>query len=181
MADGAAQLVLLPFRFVNVAEEMPLGLGLQDEVQNVRRPQVIVQDAVRWPVCDQNVDVVRDVFIGNPGISGDGANGNSVAVLHCILKDDYTGSLKLFNDCLISAPAERQFMIARHKQLPLCRKRPEPGDEIVILAAFQVIFHGVTGTDDNISILRHLQAVMVAMGVGECKDRAANLSALYYF
>ena len=27
-----------------------------------------------------------------------------------------------------------------------------------------------TGTDDNIRILRHLQAAMVAMGVGECDD-----------
>ena len=122
MADCSAQLELVPFSFVNVAEEMPLGLGLQDEVQNVQRTQVVVQDAVRRPVRDQNVNVVWDVFIGNPGISGDGANGNSVAVLHCILKDYDSGRLKLFNDCLISAPAERQFMIARHKQLPLCRK-----------------------------------------------------------
>ena len=71
LADCSAQLELLPFSFVDVAEEMPLGLGLQDEVQNIRRTQVIVQDAVRWPVCDQNVDVVWDVFIGNPGVSGD--------------------------------------------------------------------------------------------------------------
>ena len=28
---------------MNVAEEMPLGLGLQDEVQNIQRPQVIVR------------------------------------------------------------------------------------------------------------------------------------------
>lgn len=72
-----------------MAEEMPPGLGLQDEVQNIQRPQVIVQDAVRWPVCDQNVSIVWDVFIG---------------------------------------------------------------------------------TNDNIRILRHLQAAMVAMGVGECDD-----------
>ena len=52
LADCSAQLELLPFSFVDVAEEMPLGLGLQYEVQNVRRPQVIVQDAVRGPVCN---------------------------------------------------------------------------------------------------------------------------------
>ena len=74
---------------MDVAEEMPPGLGLQDEVQDVRRAQVIVQDAVRWPVCDQNVSIVWYVF---------------------------------------------------------------------------------SGTDDNIRILRHLQAAMVAMGVGECDD-----------
>lgn len=74
---------------MNVAEEMPLGLGLQDEVQNIQRPQVIVQDAVRGPVCNQYVDIVGEVF---------------------------------------------------------------------------------SGTDDNIRILRHLQAAMVAMGVGECDD-----------
>ena len=136
LADCSAQLELLPFSFVDVAEEMPLGLGLQDEVQDVRRAQVIVQDTVRRPVRNQNVDVVWDVFIGNPGVSGDGANDNSVAVLYSILKDYDSCCLKLFNDCLISAPAERQFMIARHKQLPFCRKRPEPGDEIVILATF---------------------------------------------
>ncbi|MDY4112081.1 MAG: hypothetical protein SOY28_04735 [Roseburia sp.] len=89
LADCSAQLELLPFSFVDVAEEMPPGLGLQDEVQNIQRPQVIVQDAVWWPVCDQNVSIVRYVFIG---------------------------------------------------------------------------------TDDNIRILRHLQAAMVAMGVGECDD-----------
>lgn len=49
---------------MNVAEEMPLGLGLQDEVQNIQRPQVIVQDAVRWPVCNQYVDIVGEVFTG---------------------------------------------------------------------------------------------------------------------
>ena len=90
-----------------MAEEMPLGLGLQDEVQNVRRPQVIVQDAVRGPVCNQNVDVVRDVFIGNPCISGDRANDNSVAFLHSILKNNNAGRLKLLDNCLISDTAER--------------------------------------------------------------------------
>ena len=70
MADCSAQLELLPFSFVDVAKEMPPGLSFQDEVQDVRRAQVIVQDAVRWPVCDQNVDVVWDIFIGNPGVSG---------------------------------------------------------------------------------------------------------------
>lgn len=89
LADCSAQLELLPFSFVDVAEEMPPGLGLQDEVQNIQRPQVIVQDAVRGPVCNQYVDIVGEVF---------------------------------------------------------------------------------TGTDDNIRILRHLQAAMVAMGVGECDD-----------
>lgn len=89
LADCSAQLELLPFSFVDMAEEMPHGFCLQDEVQNVRRTQVIVQDAVRGPVCDQNVSIVWDVF---------------------------------------------------------------------------------SGTDDNIRILRHLQAAMVAMGVGECDD-----------
>ena len=64
LADCSAQLELLPFSFVDMAEEMPPGLGLQDEVQNIQRPQVIVQDAVRWPVCDQNVSIVWYVFIG---------------------------------------------------------------------------------------------------------------------
>ena len=107
LADCAAQLELLPFSFVDVAEEMPLGLGLQDEVQNIQRTQVVVQDAVRGPVCNQNVDVVWDVIIGNPGVSGDGANDNSVAVLHCILKNKNAGRLKLLDNCLISATAER--------------------------------------------------------------------------
>ena len=115
MADCSAQLELLPFSFVDVAEEMPLGLGLQDEVQDVRRAQVIVQDAVRWPVCDQNVDVAWDAFIGNPGISGNGADDYAVTFLHSILKDNNAGSLKLLDDGLISASAERQFVIARDK------------------------------------------------------------------
>lgn len=92
---------------MNVAEEMPPGLGLQDEVQNIQRPQVIVQDAVRWPVCDQNVSIVWYVFIGNPGISGDRANDNSVAFLHSILKNNNAGRLKLLDNCLISDTAER--------------------------------------------------------------------------
>ena len=70
LADCSAQLELLPFSFVDVAEEMPLGLGLQDEVQNVQRTQLIVQNAVRRPVRNQYVDVIRDVFIGNPGVFG---------------------------------------------------------------------------------------------------------------
>jgi len=107
LADCSAQLELLPFSFVDVAEEMPLGLGLQDEGQDVRRAQVIVQDTVRRPVRNQNVDVVWDVFIGNPGVSGDGANDNSVAVLHSILKNKNAGRLKLLNDCFISVSAER--------------------------------------------------------------------------
>ena len=47
---------------MNVAEEMPLGFCLQDEVQNARRTQVIVQDAVRGSVCNQYVDIVGEVF-----------------------------------------------------------------------------------------------------------------------
>lgn len=168
-ADCSAQLELLPFSFVDVAEEMPLGLGLQDEVQNVRRPQVIVQDAVRRPVSNQNVDVVWDVIIDNPGISGDRANDNSIAVLYCILKDYDAGRLKLLDDGFISASVERQFVIAGDKEFPLRWESPEPRDEIVILAALKIILYGITGTNDNISILRHLQAVMVAMGVGECE------------
>lgn len=107
LADCSAQLELLPFSFVDMAEEMPPGLGLQDEVQNIQRPQVIVQDAVRWPVCDQNVSIVWYVFIGNPGISGDRANDNSVAFLHSILKNNNAGRLKLLDNCLISDTAER--------------------------------------------------------------------------
>ena len=47
LADCSAQLELLPFSFVDMAKEMPLGLGLQDEVQDVQRAQVVVQDAGR--------------------------------------------------------------------------------------------------------------------------------------
>ena len=116
---GAAQLKLLPFSFMNVAEEMPLGVCLQDEVQNVRRTQVVVQDAVRRPVRDQNVYIVRDIFIGNSGISGNGADDNSVAFRYCILKDNNAGCLKLLDDSLISASAERQFVITGNKEFPL--------------------------------------------------------------
>lgn len=112
---GAAQLKLLPFSFMNVAEEMPLGLGLQDEIQNVRMTQVVVQDAVRRPVRDQYIDIIRDVFIGNPGISGNGADDNSVAFLHGILKDYDAGRLKLLDNGFISAPDERQFVITGNK------------------------------------------------------------------
>lgn len=115
MADGLAQLELLPLSFVDMAEEMPLGLGFQDEVQNVRRTQVFVQDAVRRPVRDQYIDIIWDVFIGNPGISGNGADDNSIAVLYCILKDYDAGRLKLLYDCFISVSAERQFVIAGDK------------------------------------------------------------------
>ena len=170
LADCAAQLELLPFSFVDMAEEMPLGLGFQDEVQNVRRTQVFVQDAVRRPVRDQNIDIIWDVFIGNSGVSGNGADDNSVAFLYCILKDNNAGRLKLLDDGFISASAERQFVVARDKELPLCRKSPEPGDEVVILTAIQIILYGVPSADNNISILRHMKATMTAVGVGECED-----------
>jgi len=61
-------------------------------------------------------------------------------------------------------------MVARDEKFPLGRKSPEPRDEVVILTALQIILYGITGTDDNICILRHLQAAMIAVGVGECKD-----------
>ena len=37
LADGVAQLALLPFSFMYVAEEMPLGLRLQNKVENLYR------------------------------------------------------------------------------------------------------------------------------------------------
>lgn len=61
-------------------------------------------------------------------------------------------------------------MISRDKEFPFGWKRPEPRDEIIILATLQIILHGITGTNDNICILRHLQVAMIAVGVGECED-----------
>ena len=61
-------------------------------------------------------------------------------------------------------------MIAGNKEFPFGRERPKPGNEVIILTAFKIILHGITGTDDNIRILRHLQATMAAVSVGECED-----------
>lgn len=61
-------------------------------------------------------------------------------------------------------------MITGNKEFPLGRESPEPSYEVIILSTLQVILYGISGTDDNIRILRHLQAAMVAMGVGECDD-----------
>ena len=55
-------------------------------------------------------------------------------------------------------------------------------NEVIILTAFKIILHGITGTDYNTRILRHLQATMIAMGVGECKDlMEASKEELYAF
>ena len=107
LADGAAQLELLTFSFVDMAEEMPLGLGLQNKVENLQRAKIIVQNAVWRPVCNQNVNIFGYVLIGNPGIFGDGADDNAVAVLHGILKNYNAGLLELLGDGFISASAER--------------------------------------------------------------------------
>lgn len=52
-------------------------------------------------------------------------------------------------------------MITGNKEFPLGRESPEPSYEVIILSTLQVILYGISGTDDNIRILRHLQAAMV--------------------
>ena len=53
-------------------------------------------------------------------------------------------------------------------------------NEVIILTAFKIILHGITGTNYNIRILRHLQTAMIAMGVGEGEDLMCFYSIYKY-
>ena len=169
LADCSAQLELLPFSFVDVAEEMPLWFCLQHEIEELRGAQILIEDTIRRIMSHKDVKIIGDVFIGNPGIPGDRTDDYTVTILYGILQNGNAGILELSGDAISLVQIESQFMIAGDKEFPFGRKRSEPGNEVVIFYALQVIFHSITGTDDNISILRHLQAAMAAVSVGECE------------
>ena len=173
-ADGFAKQEFLPGRGVDVAEKMILRLGFQDEVQNLGAAQILVQDAVRWHMGDQDVQVVRDVGIGDGGVAGDGADNHAIAVFDRILQDcDAVGGHCLLNG--LSLPQfKRQFVIPRDKDLPFRRQRGEPRNEIIILISFEVVLYGIPGTTDDIRPLRHPQLTMVPVGVGEGEDGLAT-------
>ena len=100
LADGAAQLELLPLGYVNMAEEMPLGFCLQNEVEYLRRPQIPIEDAIRRIVGYKDVKIMGDIFVGNPGIPGNGAENNTVALFNSILQNSNAGSLELADDVI---------------------------------------------------------------------------------
>ncbi len=115
----------------------------------------------------KDIKIIGDVFIGNPGIPGNGTDDYTVTILCGILQNGNAGILELSVDAIILVQIESQFMIAGNKEFPFGRERPKPGNEVIILTAFKIILHGITGTNYNIRILRHLQTAMIAMGVGE--------------
>ena len=78
----------MPFRCMNMAEEVVFRLCLEDEVQDFRGTEILVQNAVRRIMGDKDVKVGGNFLVGNAGISGDGADNDAVTVLHGILKND---------------------------------------------------------------------------------------------
>ncbi len=47
----------MPFRCMNMAEEVVFRLCLEDEVQDFRGTEVLVQNAQRGIMCDKDVEV----------------------------------------------------------------------------------------------------------------------------
>lgn len=78
----------MPFRCMNMAEEVVFRLCLEDEVQDFRGTEVLVQNAQRGIMRDKDVKVGGDFIVGNAGIAGDGADDDAVTVFHGIQKDD---------------------------------------------------------------------------------------------
>ena len=100
LAGGAAQLELLPLSCVNMAEEMPLGFCIQNKVEYLRRAQIFIEDAVWRIVSDEDIKIVWDVFVGNPGITGNGADNYAIAILYGILQNSDASSLELVDDVI---------------------------------------------------------------------------------
>jgi len=169
-ADGFAKQEFLPCRGVDVTEKMILRLGLQDEVQDLGAAQIFVQDAVGRHVGDQDVQVVRDVGIGDGGVAGDGTDNHAVAVFDGVLQncDAVGGHYLLYG--LGLPQLKRKFVIPRDKDLPFRRQRGEPLNEIIVLVSVEVILDGISCANDDISPLRHLQLTMMPVGVGEGED-----------
>lgn len=173
-ADGFAKQEFLPGRGVNVAEKVIFRLGLQDEVQNLGAAQIFIQNAVRRHVGDQDVQVVRDVGIGDGGVAGDGTDDHAVAVFDGVLQDrDAVGGHCLL-DCIGLPKFKRQFVIPRDKEFPFRRQRGEPCNEIIVFISFEVVLYGIPGTNDDIRPLRHPQLSMMSVGVGEGEDGLAT-------
>ena len=170
MARGITKLEDLPFRGVNMAEEVILRFSLEDEVQNFRRAEVLVQNTIGWVVNDQDINTFRDVFFGYSCVTGYGAYRDAAKFFNGILQDDYSFRLELPDNCIGLVNVKREFMVARDKDFPLSGLCSKPLDEIVVFSVLEIVFHGVSGADENVRILRHLQTVMVAMGVGEGKN-----------
>ena len=172
--DSFSEHEFLSGRGVNMTEKVIFRLGFQDEVQDLGAAQIIVQDAVGRQVRDQDVQVVRDVGIGDGGVAGDGADNHAVAVFDGVLQDrDAVGGHCLLNG--VGLPQfKRQFVIPRDKDLPFRRKRGEPRYEIIVLISFEVVLDSIAGTNDDIRPLRHLQLTMMPVGVGEGEDGMAT-------
>ena len=163
-------MVGLAFRSVNMAEEMPLGFCLQYEVENLRGAQILVEDAKWRVVGDEDVDAFRDVLVSNSCVSGYGAYRYAVEIFNGILQDSYAGFIELLDDFIGLVKVEREFMVAWDEDFPFSGLRCEPFHEIIVFPALQVIFHSVSGTNEDVRVLRHLQETMGAVGVGEGED-----------
>ena len=100
LADCAVQLELLPFICMDVAEEMPLGISLQNEVEDFRGTHFLVEDAERRMVRDKDVKILWNVFVGNSVIAGNGAYDHAVTFFNRILQDGDSGSFELTDDVI---------------------------------------------------------------------------------
>lgn len=100
LAGGAAQLELLSLSCVNMAEEMPLGFCLKYEVKNLKGTHILIKDSVWWIVSYKDVYTIGDVFIGNSGIPGNGADDYAIAIFNGILQNNNAGCLELADDVI---------------------------------------------------------------------------------
>ena len=160
-------MVGLAFRCVNVAEDVVPGLCLQYEVENLRGAQILIEDAEWRVVGDKKVYAFRNVFIGNSCVSRYGADRYATEIFNGVLQDSNAGFLELFDDFIGLLKVKREFMIAGDEDFPFAGLRCEPFYEIIVFAALQVVFHCISGADEDVRVLRHLQGSMGAVGVGE--------------
>ena len=121
-AECLSKLELFPFSCMNVAKEMPFGRSFEDEVEDLKGAHVFIEDAVWRAVCNQDVQILGDVLIGNQRIPVNGAYDYSVAILNGILKYGDSSCFKPFDDITRLAQIKRQFMIPRNEDLPLGRQ-----------------------------------------------------------
>ena len=165
---------------MNVAEEVPPWLGLEEKVENLRGTKALIKDTVRRIVRDKDVKIPGDVLFSNSGSPGNGAYDHPVTILHRILQYRDARRFELLDNAVGQIQVKRQLMVARDKDFPFSRQCREPPDEIIVLSAQQVIFHGVTGADHYVCLLRHLQGSMMAVGVGEGEDLMCFYSIYKY-
>ena len=148
-------------------EQMICRLSLQHEVQDLRTAEAFVEDAHRRVMRDKDIQISRNILVGDAAIAGNGADYNSVKLIHCILKENNTAFCKERSDGIRSVDIKGEFVIAGDKDLVLAWLSGKPIQKVIILSSFHVILDSIAGADKNIGVSRYLQLPMLPVSVSE--------------